>query len=78
MMSSADSSFTTALRTFGFIETISRFNGNNYSKKESSLEDYVGKITALFSPYLPESISERDFSALQKELRSVLAEIKKN
>ena len=73
-----EQTFAGTLHTLGFIEAISRFSGTGCTKKESSLEDYVGKITALFSPYLPESISERDFSVLQKELRSVLAEIKKN
>lgn len=71
--------FSAALRTFGFIEAISRFSGSSGAvriAKECSVEDYVGKITALFSPYISESISERDFSALQKEVRAVVTDIK--
>lgn len=70
----ADTSFSNALRTLGFIEAISRY-GNGACKKECSTEDFVGKITAIFSPYL-KNISERKFIAIQGELKKVVCEIR--
>ena len=72
----ADTNFSNALRTLGFIEAISRYgNGNGACKKECSTEDFVGRITAIFSPYL-KNISERKFIAIQGELKKVVCEIR--
>ena len=40
-----------------------------------STEDFVGKITAIFSPHL-KNISERKFIAIQGELKKVVCEIR--
>ena len=73
----SDTNFATALHTLGFIEAISHFSGNPASRKELSLEDYVGKITTLFSPYIPKNISEREFNSIQVEIKRILSEIKR-
>lgn len=75
----ADTTFSNALHTLGFIEAISRFGECSAPKEKSlSLEDYVGRITAIFSPYLSSTISERQFSAAQIEVKKVLSEFIKS
>lgn len=74
-----NSTFSSTLHTLGFIEAISRFGEQNAGKiRGQSLEDYVGKITALFSPYISQTISEKQFSAVQIELKKILSEFNKS
>lgn len=46
------------------------------SQKECSLEDYVGKITAIFCPYIQQNISEGNFIKIQNKVKGILKEIK--
>jgi len=74
----SDSSLLSTLHTLGFIEAITKFNGGNpYQKRESSTEDYVGRITAVFLPYMKNSVSEKDFNSVQTSLKKIVTEIKK-
>ena len=75
----ADTSFSNTLHTLGFIEAITRFDGSSSVKRkiEPSTDDYVGKITALFLPYVSDQISERDFSAVQFKLKKIVSDMKK-
>lgn len=75
----ADTSFSNTLHTLGFIEAITRFDGSSSVKRkiEPSADDYVGKITALFLPYVSDQISERDFSAVQFKLKKIVSDMKK-
>ena len=75
----ADTSFSNTLHTLGFIEAITRFDGSSSVKRkiEQSVDDYVGKITALFLPYASDQISERDFSAVQFKLKKIVSDMKK-
>lgn len=71
----ADTTFSNALHTLGFIEAITRFGDGCVQKEKSmSLEDYVGKITAIFSPYISTAISEKEFSSAQIKVKEVLSE----
>ncbi len=73
----SDTSFATALHTVGFIEAISRFGESNELKgKNPSIEDYVGRITAIFSPFLLNNIPEGKFIGIQTEVKKVVTEIK--
>lgn len=78
-MTAHDANFAATLRTFGFIEAISRFGGNSgRAQKECSLDDWAARITTLFSPYIEETVSEREFNAVQIELHQILSEMRKN
>lgn len=68
--------FTPALHATGFIEAITRFGTERESKKNSSNEDYVGRITAIFAPMIPLSIPESKFISAQRELKKVLNELR--
>ena len=71
----ADATFSKSLHSFGFIEAISRFGEYGVQKEKiMSLEDYVGKITAIFSPYISTTISEKEFSSAQIKVKEVLVE----
>ena len=72
----ADTSFADALHTLGFIEEISRFGERGAQRKDFSTEDYVGRITAIFSPYIPADISETKFIAIQSEVKKLVCEIR--
>ncbi len=73
----AESTFSNALRTVGFIDAISRFGeGNGLKGKSPSVEDYVGRITAIFSPFLLNNIPEGKFIGIQTEVKKVVTEIK--
>lgn len=69
---------STALRNIGIIPALRR----NYSSckkiedKAFSTEDYVGKITAVFSPYISKNISESRFIYLQAEIKKIVTDIK--
>lgn len=60
-------------------DNITRFDGSSSVKRkiEPSADDYVGKITALFLPYVSDQISERDFSAVQFKLKKIVSDMKK-
>jgi len=67
-----------SIQSIGFIPatTISSTK-KKLGKKENSIEDYVGKITSIFLPYiLPQSISERSNLQLQENLKRIVSEIK--
>lgn len=62
----ADATFSKSLHSFGFIEAISRFGEYGVQKEKiMSLEDYVGKITAIFSPTSPQQYLKRNFHRLK-------------
>ncbi|MBQ8678316.1 MAG: hypothetical protein IJ530_00970 [Treponema sp.] len=72
-----EQNLSSTLHTLGFIEAISRFAGNaQRCKKDVSTEDYVGKITAVFSPYLAENMSESRFIGIQGEVKKIVCEIR--
>lgn len=65
------------IHNIGFISTVPRYGKDNQiSTKESSAEDYVGKITALFAPYILQNITDGKFCGLQNELKKVVCEIR--
>ncbi|MCR5252570.1 MAG: hypothetical protein K6C98_02520 [Treponema sp.] len=66
------------IQKLGFVGSISASRREfRMNEKESTTEDYVGKITALFSPYIsPKNISETKFVGLQENLKKIVVEIK--
>ena len=73
----AESCYSNSIRNIGFITAASRLDvGRRQSEKENSTEDYVGKITAIFSPYISANISENKFIRMQDTVKAVLSEIK--
>ena len=71
-----DNLFSGKLHTLGFIEAVSVENNTAAYKKENSTEDFVGKITAIFSPYIQKNISDNKFVAIQGEIKKVVCEIR--
>ena len=70
---------TNSISNIGFITTASRLGlegGKKLSEKEASSEDYVGKITAIFTPYLSQNISEGKFISLHSKVKNIVAEIR--
>lgn len=69
--------YTTSIHNLGFIPAVKNYScKKKQSEKESSTEDYVGKITAIFSPYISNNISENKFIRLQDRVKSIVSEIK--
>lgn len=46
------------------------------NEKDYSTEDYVAKITSIFSPYISTEISEKNFMTVQSEIKKVLMEMR--
>lgn len=67
-----------AIQNVGFIPAVQTSSREpKLYDREVSTEDYVGKITAIFSPYIsPKSISETKFVRLQENLKRIVVEIK--
>ena len=74
-----DQQYLSLIHNIGFIPAVSSYTRDkkNY-EKESSTEDYVGKITAIFAPYISKSITEGRFLKLQEEVKNILTEIRGN
>lgn len=70
--------FTNSIRTVGVIPATAHFNHceKKIYEKDTSSEDYVGKITAIFSPYISSNISEKKFISLQNEVKRIVSEIR--
>lgn len=69
--------YTTSIHNLGFIPAVKNYtNKKKQTEKESTTEDYVGKITAIFSPYISNNISENKFIRLQDRVKSIVSEIK--
>ncbi len=70
-------SITNSIKNYGFIASI---KPTEYSKAsisaKNSTEDYVGKITALFLPYLKQNVSDGKIISLQNEIKKVVCEIR--
>ncbi len=65
------------IHDFGFVSVITQQReAKAYERENSSTEDYVGKITAIFSPYLSTKISESKFMGLQENIKKIVSEIK--
>ena len=75
----SDQQYLSLIHNIGFIPAVSSYTRDkkNY-EKESSTEDYVGKITAIFAPYISKSITEGRFLKLQEEVKNILTEIRGN
>lgn len=72
-----ESCYSNSIRNIGFITATSRLDvGRRQSEKENSTEDYVGRITAIFAPYISRNIPEGKFINLQKEVKSIITEIR--
>lgn len=66
------------IHNLGSIEATYNFNNKKLIKiTENSIEDYVGKITTLFLPFIIPSISDGKFYSLQNELSKILLELKR-
>ena len=73
----SDQNLSNTLRALGFIEAISRFAGDTAKwQRDASTEDYIGRITAVFSPYLAENMSESRFIGIQGEVKKIVCEIR--
>ena len=61
----------------GFITTVPDYcRSKNYHKKITpTVEDYVGKLTNLFMPFLKDNISEKAFLSLQEKTGILLNEL---
>ena len=70
--------FVNSIRTAGVISATSHFNPGEkkFYKTETSSEEYVGKITAIFAPYISANISEGKFLKLQNEIKKIISEIR--
>lgn len=66
------------IHNFGFVSVVTQQRDSRSYEREScnSTEDYVGKITAIFSPYLSTKISESKFMCLQENIKKIVSEIK--
>ena len=53
------------------------YGKQSYERKDNSVEDYIGKITAVFLPYIYQNISDKSFMNIQKELERIVSEIRK-
>ena len=68
---------SSSINTYGFIGTINNI-GNSRIKNQArnSVEDYVGKITAVFLPYVSQNISDGKFISIQNDIKRIISEIK--
>lgn len=61
----------------GFISAITRFpNKSRKLEKQTSTEEFVGKIAAVFLPYISTNITEGKFISLQAQIAKIVNEIK--
>ena len=79
LVNATENTFVASLHTFGFIGATAHpvTKQKRRTASDQSLENYVGRITALFLPYLSQTISEHEFATLQKTLHALVAELKK-
>ncbi len=74
-----DQQYMSLIHNIGFIPPVKNYAGDKKDyERESSTEDYVGKITAIFAPYISKSITEGRFLKLQEEVKNILTEIRGN
>lgn len=73
----SDQQYLSLIHNIGFIPAVTSYTREkkNYEREVSS-EDYVGRITAIFAPYISRNISEGKFINLQKEVKSIITEIR--
>lgn len=73
----SDQQYLSLIHNIGFIPSVTSYTREkkNYEREVSS-EDYVGRITAIFAPYISRNIPEGKFINLQKELKSIITEIR--
>ncbi|MBO4858794.1 MAG: hypothetical protein J5527_09785 [Treponema sp.] len=66
------------IRMNGSISAVSHSENekNKYVHKDDSAEDLIGRITSLFLPYIMPDISDKNFMAIQNELKEIVSEIK--
>ena len=73
----SDQQYLSLIHNIGFIPAVTSYTREkkNYEREVSS-EDYVGRITAIFAPYIQTNISDGQFCGLQKEIKKVVCEIR--
>lgn len=65
-----------SIHDYGCISIAPYHSGKQTVEETKSSEDYVGKITAIFSPYISANISENKFIRIQDRVKAVVTEIK--
>ena len=73
-----DQNYAACIESFGFISTVCLNGRRRISEKKNSSEDYVGKITAVFLPYIQSNIPDGKFFSLQNEVKKIVCEIKED
>ncbi len=71
--------YTTSIHNLGFISAAKNYTCCKKQKeKEATTEDYVGKITAAFLPYLKQNITDGKIISLQNEIKKIVCEIRES
>ena len=75
------SDYLRTLRSVGYLEGATRlgepFSASCPKNAFLSAEDYVAKITSIFYPFIPQNIPDSQFNKIQRDLKKVVADIKK-
>lgn len=68
---------TAKISKAGYVSTIPVIKQTKFNfEKEYSTEEWVGKITSLFTPFMMPTISETKFMDIEKQVKKVVVEIK--
>lgn len=75
--------FLTTIRNYGSISVerncvSQRKKTRGFPTSTYSTDDFVGKITSIFMPYIPQNLPENKFITIQDELKKIVVEIKRN
>ncbi len=69
--------FAGAIHSYGSISVINTVSGNKYIvEKDCSTEDYVGKITTIFMPYLNQNMSDKNLISVQNQVKRIITELR--